>query len=138
MVEGPEEGTEEGLPAFLVGATEARSPNPKEPGERDRGAAGTMAIPIPPNVKAVTRLRITGLENQGEITLRLFVGGWNRERGEHVRKIILEEIIPSTRPFFQEYPITNTLLDPEYHTLALWLKGTRKTAVSLIAIEFGY
>jgi hypothetical protein len=138
MVEGPEEGTEEGLPAFLVGVTEARSPNPRGQGERDNGAAGTMAIPIPPNVKSVTRLRIAGLENQGEIYLRLFVGGWNRARGEHIRKIILDETIPSARPFFQEYTITDTGLDPEYNTLALWLKGTRKTAVSLIAVEFVY
>jgi hypothetical protein len=137
MVEGPEEGVEEGLPAFLVGATEARSPNPK-PGERDRGAAGTMAIPIPPNVMSVTRLRIAGLENQGEISLKLFVGGWDREKGEHIRKIILDEIIPTARPFFREYAITNTALDPEYNTLALWLKGTQKTAVSLVAIEFAY
>jgi hypothetical protein len=138
MVEGPEEGVEEGLPAFLVGATEARSPNPKQPGEQDRGAAGTMAIPLPPNVKSVTRLRIAGLENRGEILLRLFVGGWDRGKGEHIRKIILEETIPTAQPFFREYPITNTALDPEYNTLALWLKGTQKTAVSLVAIEFAY
>jgi hypothetical protein len=137
MVEGPEEGTEEGLPAFLVGATEARSPNPRG-GERDRGAAGTMAIPIPPNVTSVTRLRIAGLENQGEISLKLFVGGWDREKSEHVRKILLDEMIPTGRPFFKEYGITNTALDPEYHTLALWLKGTQKTAVSLVAIEFAH
>ena len=137
MVEGPEEGIEEGLPAFLVGATEARSPNPR-PGERDRGAAGTMGIPLPPNIKSVTRLRIAGLENQGEIILKLIVGGWDREKNEHIRKIILDEIIPTARPFFREYPITNAALDPEYNTLALWLKGTQKTAVSLIAIEFAY
>jgi hypothetical protein len=138
MVEGPEEGVEEGLPAFLVGATEARSPNPRGQGERDRGAAGTMAISLPPNVRFVTRLRIAGLENQGEILLRLFVGGWDRGKGEHIRKIILEETIPTARPFFREYPITNTALDPEYNTLALWLRGTQKTAVSLVAIEFAY
>jgi hypothetical protein len=137
MVEGPEEGTEEGLPAFLVGATEARSPNPRS-GERDRGAAGTMAIPIPPNVTSVTRMRIAGLENQGEITLKLFVGGWDRVKSEHVRKIILDETIPAGRAFFKEYDIINAALDPEYHTLALWLKGTRKTAVSLVAVEFAY
>src|SRR5262245_55633342 len=110
MVEGPEEGVEEGLPAFLVGATEARSPNPRG-GERDRGAAGTMAIPIPPNVTSVTRLRIAGLENQGEINLKLFVGGWDREKSEHIRKIILDEIIPAARPFFKEYAITDSALD---------------------------
>jgi hypothetical protein len=138
MIEGPEEGSEEGLPAFRVGATEARSPDPTGPNERDRGAAGTMAIPLAPNVTHIIRLRIAGLENQGEIIVRLIVGGWNRDRGEHVRKTILEETIPSERPFFREYPITNTSLDPEYNTLSLWLKGTRKTAVSLVAVEFVY
>jgi hypothetical protein len=97
-----------------------------------------MAIPIPPNVTSVTRLRIAGLENQGEISLKLFVGGWDRDNSQHIRKIILDEIIPTARPFFKEYAITNAALEPEYNTLALWLKGTQKTAVSLIAVEFAY
>ncbi|HJY82951.1 MAG TPA: hypothetical protein VKK81_17940 [Candidatus Binatia bacterium] len=139
MVEGPEEGIEEGLPAFRVGATEARSPHSTDV-ERDKGAAGTMAIPIPPSVKYVTRLRIAGMVNRGEITLRLLLGGWDREKSEYVREEILKETIPSQQPFFREYPIpiTKTLLDPEYNTLSLWLRGTRATAVSLIAVEFGY
>ncbi len=139
MVEGPEEGTEEGLPAFRVGTTEARSPHSTDV-ERDKGAAGTMAIPIPPSVKQVTRLRIAGSENKGEITLRLILGGWDREKGKHVRDELLRATIPSEQPFFKEYPIpiTKTSLDPEYNTLALWLRGTRSTAVSLIAVEFGY
>jgi hypothetical protein len=97
-----------------------------------------MAIPIPPNVTSVTRLRIAGLENQGEIRLELIVGGWDREQSTHIRKTILDEIIPTASPFFKEYAIGDTALDPEYHTLALWLKGTQKTAVSLIAVEFAY
>jgi hypothetical protein len=140
MVEGPEEGTEAGLPAFRVGATEALSPDPKEAGDRDRGAAGTMAIPIPPSVRQVTRFRIAGMENKGEISFLLMRGGWDPTSRKHVRDVLIEEKIVRREPFMEIYKVkeTATELDPEYHTLALWLKGTRRTAISLIAVEFGY
>jgi hypothetical protein len=140
MIEGPEEGIEAGLPAFRVGATEALSPDPKEAGERDRGAAGTMAIPIPPSVKHVTRFRIAGMENKGEISLLLMRGGWDPATRKHVRDILIEEKITRKEPFIEIYKVkeTDTALDPEYHTLALWLKGTRRTAISLVAVEFAY
>jgi hypothetical protein len=137
MTEGPEEGTEEGLPAFRVGATEAISPDPKEAGPRDRGAAGTMAIPIPPSVNQVTRLRVAGRENGGEIQIELIVGGWDPNGHTHIRKIIVDKKITSA-PFLETFDIDDTALDPEYHTLSLWVKGTRRTAFSLIAVEFGY
>src|SRR5262249_39756332 len=72
MVESPE--GEAGLPPFRVGATVALSPDPKEAGEKDRGAAGTMAIPIPPSVRHVARVRIAGMENKGEISFELIRG----------------------------------------------------------------
>jgi hypothetical protein len=59
LVNVPEEAREI-PPAFRVGTTEALSPAPKEADEKDKGAAGTMAIPIPPSVTQVTRLRIAG------------------------------------------------------------------------------
>jgi hypothetical protein len=140
MVEGPEAGTEAGLPAFRIGATEALSPDPKEAGERDRGAAGTMAIPVPPSVKYVTRFRIAGMENKGEISMLLMRGGWDTEGKKHVRDVLIEEKIVRKEPFMEIYTVKEkqTALDPEYHTLALWLKGTRRTAISLIAVEFGF
>jgi hypothetical protein len=140
MVEGPEEGKEAGLPAFRVGATEALSPDPKEAGDRDRGAAGTMAIPIPPSVRHVTRFRIAGMENKGEISLLLMRGGWDPTGRKHVRDVLIDEKIVRKEPFVEVYRVKEkeTALDPEYHTLALWLKGTRRTAISLVAVEFVY
>jgi hypothetical protein len=140
MVEGPEDGKEAGLPAFRVGATEALSPDPKEAGDRDRGAAGTMAIPIPPSVKHVTRFRIAGMENKGEIDILLMRGGWDPATRKHVRDVLIDEKIIRREPFAEVYRIKEkeTALDPEYHTLALWLKGTRRTAISLVAVEFVY
>jgi len=140
MVEGPEEGVEAGLPAFRVGATEALSPDPKEAGDRDRGAAGTMAIPIPPSVKHITRFRIAGMENKGEISLLLLRGGWDPATRKHVREVLVEEKIVRKEPYMEIYKVkeNSTALDPEYHTLALWVKGTRRTAISLVAVEFVY
>lgn len=140
MVEGPEEGVEAGLPAFRVGATEALSPDPKEAGERDRGAAGTMAIPIPPSVRRVTRFRIAGMENKGEISLLLIRGGWDQKNMKYVRDVLIDEKITRKEPFMEVYKVKEkeTALDPECHTLSLWLKGTRRTAISLIAVEFVY
>jgi hypothetical protein len=123
-------------PAFRVGETEARSPDP-ETGDEDKGAAGTMAIPIPPNVTRVTRLRIAGSRNEGKILLHLTVGGWDPDKNNHFRKIIVEEEITS-EPFMETYDIEEKILDPEYQTLSLRLWGKRKTAVSLVAVEFEF
>ena len=36
------------------------------------------------------------------------------------------------------YEVDEPEIDPELHTLAVWLRGTARTAVSLIAVEFSY
>jgi hypothetical protein len=123
-----------------VGATEALSPDPREAGDKDRGAAGTMAIPIPLGVAHITRFRIAGMECKGEINLRLIRGGFDPGTRKHVRDVLVDQKIVGKEPFCETYDISagNTELNPEYHTLALWLKGTRRTAISLIAVEFSY
>src|SRR4029077_13444222 len=93
MVEGPEAGTEAGLAGFRVGATEVLSPDPREAGDRDRGAAGTMAIPIPPSVSHVFQFSIAGNENKGEISLLLMRGGWDPRTRKHIRDILVEQKI---------------------------------------------
>jgi len=123
-------------PAFRVGATEARSPDP-ETGEEDKGAAGTMAIPIPPGVTRVTRLRIAGSRNAGKIIVNLNIGGWDWVKQEHHLQVIVKEEIIGEQ-FLKTYNTDVTVLDPEYQTLSLWLRGTRKTSISLIAVEFEF
>ncbi len=140
MVEGPEEGTEAGLPAFRVGATEALTPDHRDAGDRDRGAAGTMSIPIPPSMRHVMRFRIAGMENKGEISILLMRGGFDPDARKHVRDVLLDEKIARKEPYLETYTIKerDRVLNPEYHTLVLWLKASRRTAVSLVAVEFGY
>lgn len=97
-----------------------------------------MAIPIPPSVRHVARFRIAGTENKGEIFFELLRGGWDPAAQKHVRDTLLSEKISGKEPFMEVYSIKekDMALDPEYHTLALWLKGTRRTAISFVAVEF--
>ena len=127
-------------PAFRVGPTEVLTPDPRESGADDRGAAGTMAIPIPPSVTQVTRLRIAGATNEGAILLQLIRSGWDWGKKVHLpHQLLVEEVITGA-PFMETFNINidDTALDPEYQTLSLWLWGTRRTSISLVATEFVY
>jgi hypothetical protein len=140
MIEGPEEedgGGKERLPEFRIGATQALSPGHREDAGADKGAAGTMAIPIPPGVNQVLRLRVAGGDNAGGISLRLIVGGWDKSQNKFFRKTIVDEKITAA-PFLETFEIQETRLDPEYHTLAVWVRGFKRTSVSLVAVEFAF
>lgn len=133
----PPKGENEIPPGFRVGATEARSPSPREGVEKDKGAAGTMAIPIPPGITKITCFRLAGAVNDGQITLNLVLGGWNPQTNEHRRDTVVEDTFTEA-PFAKTYPISNAAVHPEYSTLSLWLRGTLRTSISLVAVEFAY
>lgn len=124
--------------AFRVGATEAITQDPREAGEKDRGGAGTMAIPIPPNASRITRVRIAGAANEGVIQLVLIIGGWDFKKKKHLRTEVLDTTIASESPFQKTFELANARLDPQFNTASLWLWGTRRTSISLVAIEFAY
>jgi hypothetical protein len=130
----PPKGEEEIPPAFRVGATEARSPGPREGVEKDKGAAGTMAIPIPPGITKITRFRLAGAINDGQIMLNLILGGWNPVTNEHRRDTVIEDIFTGA-PFVRTYAISDAAVNPEYTTLSLSVRGTRRTSLSLVAVE---
>ncbi len=133
----PLKGEEKPPPSFRVGATESRSANDEDP-DAPADAAGTMAIPIPPSVTQVTALRIAGEKNEGEIQIELIKGGWNHKENKHFRRIIVEETIVKEEPYLKTFPIREMDLDSEYNTLSIWIRGTGKTSISLIAVEFVY
>lgn len=130
------DGENEIPPAFRVGATEALSPKPEKT-DSDKGAAGTMAIAIPPSVNKIIRFRIAGSRNEGKISFSLLCGGWDPDKKEHVHKVLAEAAIVGA-PFMETYDICCTDFDPEFSTLSLWLRCTQRAAVSLIAVEVGY
>jgi hypothetical protein len=131
------DGEDEIPPSFRVGATEALSPKPEKTDSKDKGAAGNMAIAIPPYVNKIIRFRIAGSRNEGKISFSLLCGGWDTVKKEHVHRVLVEETI-SGAPFMQTYDVYDTNIEPEYSTLSLWLRCTQRTAISLIAVEVGY
>jgi hypothetical protein len=131
------EGEVEIPPAFRIGATEALSPKPEKDG-KDRGAAGTMTITIPPSVTKILRFRIAGSRNEGKITFSLLCGGWDPIKNEHVNRELIKEKTITGAPFLQTYLVDDPYIDPEYSTLSLWLRSTQRAAISLIAVEVGY
>ena len=98
-----------------------------------------MAIEIPPSVKRIIRFRIAGKENEGQIIIELFLGGWDAKNNKHLKESLLKKTIGSA-PFLETYEISDrdTFIDPEYNTLSLWLRATDRASISLIAIEFSY
>ncbi len=98
-----------------------------------------MAIPLPPGVRKLKNFRIAGEHNEGKITFQLYLGGWDEKAMKHVRQELLSETI-DTAPYSKIYPIPEhlTAIDPEFHTLALTLIGTRRTTVSLIAVQVAF
>ncbi len=130
------EGEDEIPPAFRIGATEALSPKSEKSESKDKGAAGTMDLPIPPSVNKLYRFRIAGSRNEGKITFNLLCGGWDPKKNDHVHKVLVEETI-SGAPFLQTYDV-GVNINPEYSALSIWLRCTKRAAISLIAVEVGY
>ena len=136
VVSNPDGGTVS-LPSFKIGPTEAVSPEGKD--DQDIGAAGVMNIVIPMSVKKLTRFRIAGSINKDRIDFRLMLGGWDPKKEEHVSRALIKETILGA-PYSKIYPVADkdTIIDPAYSTLSLWLKCTKRAAISLIGVEFEY
>ncbi|NOS89423.1 MAG: hypothetical protein HOP34_12965 [Methylococcaceae bacterium] len=124
---------------FKVGATEAISSLVENSqGKVDLGATGIMPIMLPPSVKKIFRFRIAGLRNEDKISFSLHLGGWDPNKMEHLDKVLLNETIIGA-PFLMTYDFTDdTNIDPEYATLAIFLRCTKRASISLIAIQVGY
>ena len=118
---------------FRIGPTEARS--------TEEGAAGTLAIPVPPGVTEVRRFRIAGELNEGTIKIDLLRCGWDPNEDAHERVVIFSrEYEASSKKKSGPFEYTESLsgtLDPEYHALSIVVNVTRKTSIALIAVEFG-
>lgn len=121
--------------SFRIGPTEARS--------TDDGASGSMGIPAPPGVTEITRFRIAGELNEGVIKIALYRCGWNEDRKKHERTTLLEKDLPTTtltQGFEETVDVSRELgtMDSQYHALSVVVEATKKTSISLIAVEFGY
>lgn len=136
----PEDNVPPPPPPFRVGVTEARAHEEMGGKANPNGAGGTMAIPLPPGITQIHRLRVAGQENKQELTVTLFRGGWDPAQGRHVgsrqdkaSKLVEAKIKKS--PYDETYVISEGELHGECSTLSLEIQSTGYSRVSLIAVE---
>ena len=126
-------------PPFRVGPTETVAHKELEEKPNTRGAAGTMAIQLPPQALHIHRLRVAGAANEKKIRLELFKGGWDPENRKHVAVSLLRhEIREGAFDETLEIPGENADVHLECSTLSLELRAEGYARVSLIAVEVSY
>lgn len=125
---------EEAPPAFRVGPTEARSHREIDRQPNTKGAAGTMAISLAPSVTRVLRLRVAGEQNEAQMTVELFIGGWDAQKSKHIARSVLKEEVKGG-PYDRTWDIAGGDIHLETSTLSIEIRCSGYTRVSLVAVE---
>lgn len=124
-------------PPFRVGPTEAHSHRDYEGKPNTRGAAGSMAITLPPGVTRVLRLRLAGEENDARMEVELMIGGWDAGKRKHVARSLLKADLQGGA-FDNSWDIEKGDVHLETSTLALEIRALGYTRVSLVAVQVTY
>jgi hypothetical protein len=130
-------------PPFRIGATEAVADRRINNEENKKGAGGTMAIPLPPGVIHIHRLRVAGEENEKKLKVVLVRGGWDAVNKKHIgsrtdkaNRLIEKEI--GSGAYDETYEIERGELDAGSSTLSVDIRSTGYVRVSLVAVEISY
>lgn len=109
-------------PGFNLGPTHSNSTG---------AARGVMEIPVPAGATQITRLRIAGTENAGNIRINL----WRAKTNEGVPML---QTSFGGAPFNQIFavPEADRQLDREFEGLALEVEATARSDIFFIAAEF--
>lgn len=101
----------------------------------ERGARGSMAIPVPAGATAIKGLRVAG-EANATVTVELFRGGWNisKNKGEHQK--LLTEVVQGSGAFHRYIQVRDGLLNAESDTVAVTVEAQGKAEIWLIAAQF--
>ncbi|HEX5283576.1 MAG TPA: hypothetical protein VFW30_05610 [Bryocella sp.] len=101
----------------------------------DRGAKGTMSIPIPVLADRIVNFMIAGASNQGSLSVEVDLCGWNTTDNAHEKITLLKVEIPAKSPFYETFVI-NKAFDRTRHALALYVEASGAANISLVATEF--
>jgi len=121
-------------PPFRVGPTEAHAHREYD---GQRGAAGSMAIVLPPGVSRVLRLRVAGEENEARMQVELLIGGWDPEKRKHIARNLLKVEVKAGA-FDATWEIDKGDLHLETSTLSLEIHCDGYARVSLVAVQVTY
>ncbi len=102
-----------------------------------RGAKGTISIPVPIMADRLKTFVIAGERNTAGLQLELDRSGWDTTHNVHEKTTLLSTTVAPATPFYQTFAI-NKQLDPANHCVALYVEATGESSISLIAAEFEY
>ena len=126
-------------PAFRIGATEAQARRDLGGQPNTRGAAGTMAIVLPPGVRQLHRLRVAGAANEKKMVVRLLKGGFDPKTMKHARdELLVLEIGPGAYYETVDIPAGHRSLADRHRTLSIDIRAEGYVRVSLIALDVSY
>ena len=98
----------------------------------ERGARGSMGIPVPPAANKVVGFRIAGTTN-GSVTVHLHRTGWNLQANTGEKSELLKETLKG--PTFHRDVHVDSALD-ESHALAVTVIADGETTLWLVAARF--
>ncbi|QEE29657.1 hypothetical protein FTW19_17690 [Terriglobus albidus] len=102
-----------------------------------RGAKGTISIPVPMMADRLKTFVIAGERNAAGIQLELDRSGWDATRNSHEKTTLLSATVAPAAPFYQSFAI-NKQLDAGNHCIALYVEAIGDCSISLIAAEFEF
>lgn len=97
-----------------------------------RGARGSMQIPVPPSAKSIVGFRIAGT-TAGNVTVHLFRTGWNLQDNKGEKTELLKETVHGPS-FHKDIPVESRLDDS--HALAVSVKAEGEAVIWLVAVKF--
>jgi len=132
---------ENAQPPFRVGATQAIAHKDYDNKPNTNGAAGSMALLLPPGVRRILRLRVAGAASEKKLTATLVRGGFDRKTMKHLRDELLTlTFAGGSGGYFEtgDIPDAHRSLHDRLRTLSVDLRTQGYAKVSLIAIEVSY
>ncbi len=131
--------TKTARPPFRVGATQAQSHADYDGKPNTRGAAGTMALMLPPGIRHLHRFRIAGAANDSKMTVLLLKGGFDIKAMKHLRDEVLSIDI-GAGPYCEtvDIPEAHRSLADRNRTLAVEVQAEGFAKVSMVAVQVSY
>ena len=126
-------------PPFRVGATQAITHKDYGGQPNALGAAGSMAIVLPPGVRRIHRFRVAGEVNEHKLTAALIKGGFDQATMKHRRDEVLR-LDAESGPYFKtgDIPEDHRSLQDRRRTLSIDIRAHGYARVSLVALEVSY
>lgn len=134
-------------PPFRVGASRALAHEEyKDRKPNKDGAAGTMAVVLPPGIRQLLGFRVAGEFNSGTLTAELIRGGFAYDgkslaTARHLREVVTTLTSTKQQPYFMQaldIPAAHRDLNDELRTLAVDIRATDYASVSLVAVKVSY